>query len=100
MAPRTSAETLAYGVAFAFFALMAAVTVPIVVNEPYGRTLVGAQLDSGSRLFTLLFPTALWALFVLVGFASTLFVGFQALKRNPGFADFWERFLPSSPASA
>lgn len=90
-------EMILLGIPALFCLLMSCVLGPLVMSEPYGRTLVGARLDTGSKLFSLLFPGALFGIFVLVGVGSTIYFLFSGAKKYPAFADFWNRFLPAAP---
>jgi hypothetical protein len=78
-----------------FLTLLGLVLVPSIISEPYGRVYVGQTLDTGSRLFSLLFPTALFAIILFVGLCTTVYLGYKNLKELEGFSEFFERLLPS-----
>ena len=86
-----------------FLISLAFVLVPSIVMEPYGRVYVGQTLDTGSRLFSLLFPTILFVLILFVGFITSIYLCYKNIKELDGFSDFFERLMPSgssfTPAS-
>lgn len=93
MSPPASFDS-AYVIPIAFLSLMAYAMFPSILEEPYGRVYVGEKLDVGSHLFSLLFPTALWALFAILGIVAAIVITFQGLRKIEAFNDVIKRFWP------
>ena len=77
---------------------MIAVLVPMIMAEPYPRVLVGIQIDSGSRLFTLLGSTFVWLAVIFGGLAGGLYVVVNWAMGQDVVSSFASRFIGASPA--
>lgn len=78
-----------------FILTFLAVTLPMLVSEPYGRRTVGVTIDTGSSLLRMLFPTLFFAILMFLGLATVVYLVLQQLAKFPVLVAAYENFFPA-----
>lgn len=73
-------DVCVYTIPGLFAALMLIMLIPMIMNEPYGRELVGVRLDAGSKLFTMTAPYLGRVALVFIGGALIIWAVVKLLQ--------------------